>query len=72
LGARRREAIVATKFGNVREPDDPTKRAIDGRPEYVRQACDASLSRLGMDHIAVVEQIDALASAKGCTPAQVA
>jgi aryl-alcohol dehydrogenase-like predicted oxidoreductase len=51
LGGRRDEAIVATKFGNVRDPDDPTKRAINGRPEYVRQACDASLSRLGTDHI---------------------
>jgi aryl-alcohol dehydrogenase-like predicted oxidoreductase len=51
LGARRDEAIVATKFGNVRDPDDPTKRGINGRPEYVRQACDASLSRLGTDHI---------------------
>jgi aryl-alcohol dehydrogenase-like predicted oxidoreductase len=51
LGARRDEAIVATKFGNVRDPDNPTKRAINGRPEYVRQACDASLSRLGTDHI---------------------
>jgi aryl-alcohol dehydrogenase-like predicted oxidoreductase len=51
LAARRDEAIVATKFGNVRDPDDPTKRGINGRPEYVRQACDASLSRLGTDHI---------------------
>jgi aryl-alcohol dehydrogenase-like predicted oxidoreductase len=51
LAARRDEAIVATKFGNVRDPDDPTKRGINGRPEYVRQACDASLSRFGTDHI---------------------
>ena len=51
LGARRGEAVVATKFGNVRDPDDPTKRSINGRPEYVRQACDASLSRLGTDYI---------------------
>src|SRR5580700_3368083 len=51
LGGRRDEAIVATKFGNVRDPDNPTKRAINGRPEYVHQACDASLSRLGTDHI---------------------
>jgi aryl-alcohol dehydrogenase-like predicted oxidoreductase len=51
LGARRDEAIVATKFGNVRDPDNPAKRAINGRPEYVHQACDASLSRLGTDHI---------------------
>jgi aryl-alcohol dehydrogenase-like predicted oxidoreductase len=51
LGARRDEAIIATKFGIVRDPDDPSRRAINGRPEYVRQACDASLSRLGTDHI---------------------
>jgi aryl-alcohol dehydrogenase-like predicted oxidoreductase len=51
LGARRDDAIVATKFGNVRDPMDPTKRAINGRPEYVRQACDASLVRLGTDFI---------------------
>jgi aryl-alcohol dehydrogenase-like predicted oxidoreductase len=51
LGARRDEAVIATKFGNVRDPDNPTKRAINGRAEYVRQACDASLSRLGTDHI---------------------
>ena len=56
LAARRDEAIVATKFGNVRDPDDPTKRAINGRPEYVRQACDASLSRLGTDHIDLYSQ----------------
>jgi aryl-alcohol dehydrogenase-like predicted oxidoreductase len=35
----------------VRDPDDPSVRGINGRPEYVRQACDASLSRLGTDHI---------------------
>ncbi len=51
LGARRGEAIVATKFGNVRDPDNPSRRSINGRPEYVRQACDASLSRLGTDYI---------------------
>ena len=51
LGARRDEAVVATKFAIVRDPDDPTRRSINGRPEYVRAACDASLSRLGVDHI---------------------
>jgi len=51
LSTRRPEAIVATKFGIVREPEYPTRRAINGRPEYVRQACEASLSRLGLDHI---------------------
>src|SRR5580693_6015578 len=51
LAGRRDEAVIATKFGIVRDPDDPTKRAINGRPEYVHQACDGSLSRLGVDHI---------------------
>ena len=51
LAGRRDEAIIATKFGIVRDPDDPTKRAINGRPDYVRQACEGSLQRLGVDHI---------------------
>jgi aryl-alcohol dehydrogenase-like predicted oxidoreductase len=51
LGDRRHEAIIATKFGIVRDPSDPTKRRINGRPDYVHQACDASLGRLGTDHI---------------------
>jgi aryl-alcohol dehydrogenase-like predicted oxidoreductase len=51
LGARRDDVVVATKFAVVRDPDDPTKRAINGRPEYVHQACEASLTRLGIDHI---------------------
>lgn len=50
LGARRDEVIVATKFGNVRAADGALL-GVDGRPEYVRSACDASLQRLGMDHI---------------------
>jgi aryl-alcohol dehydrogenase-like predicted oxidoreductase len=48
---RRDEAVIATKFGIVREPDDPARRSVNGRPEYVRQACDGSLARLGVDHI---------------------
>jgi aryl-alcohol dehydrogenase-like predicted oxidoreductase len=51
LAGRRDGAVIATKFGIVRDPDDPSKRAINGRPEYVRQACDGSLKRLGVDHI---------------------
>jgi aryl-alcohol dehydrogenase-like predicted oxidoreductase len=51
LAGRRDEAVIATKFGIVRDPADPTNRAVNGRPEYVRQACDGSLSRLGVDHI---------------------
>jgi len=51
LAGRRDGAVIATKFGIVRDPDDPSKRAINGRREYVRQACDGSLTRLGVDHI---------------------
>jgi aryl-alcohol dehydrogenase-like predicted oxidoreductase len=51
LAGRRDEAVIATKFGIVRDPDNPTKRAVNGRPEYVRQACEGSLQRLGTDHI---------------------
>jgi aryl-alcohol dehydrogenase-like predicted oxidoreductase len=42
--------VIATKFGNVRAPDG-AYLGIRGDPEYVRQACDASLDRLGVDHI---------------------
>ncbi|HEY6471509.1 MAG TPA: aldo/keto reductase [Acidimicrobiales bacterium] len=51
LLGRRDQAVIATKFGIVRDPDDPAKRGINGRPEYVHQACEASLTRLGVDHI---------------------
>src|SRR5881296_2725565 len=47
---RRDRVVLATKFGNVRKPDG-TFVGVNGRPEYVRQACDASLKRLGLDHI---------------------
>src|SRR5256884_7894238 len=47
---RRDRVVLATKFGNVRKPDG-TFVGVNGRPEYVRQACDASLARLGVDHI---------------------
>jgi aryl-alcohol dehydrogenase-like predicted oxidoreductase len=45
----RDRVVIATKFGNQVLPDG--KRTINGRPEYVRSACDASLKRLGIDHI---------------------
>ncbi len=50
----RDRVIIATKFANQVLPDG--KRAINGRPEYVRAACDASLKRLGIDHIDVYYQ----------------
>jgi aryl-alcohol dehydrogenase-like predicted oxidoreductase len=49
IAGRRDEVVLATKFGNQRF-DDGTRR-INGRPEYVHSACDASLQRLGVDHI---------------------
>jgi aryl-alcohol dehydrogenase-like predicted oxidoreductase len=51
IAGRRDEVVLATKFGIVRRSDDKTFRGINGRPEYVRSACDASLDRLGVDHI---------------------
>jgi aryl-alcohol dehydrogenase-like predicted oxidoreductase len=51
LAGHRDEAVIATKFGIVRDPEDSARRGINGRPEYVHQACDGSLSRLGVDHI---------------------
>lgn len=51
IAERRDQVVLATKFGIVRDPADPTARGVDGRPEYVRSACDASLRRLGVDHI---------------------
>ncbi|MBM3678291.1 MAG: aldo/keto reductase [Actinobacteria bacterium] len=50
LKGRRDRVVLATKFGNVRRPDGSFV-GIDGRPTYVREACDASLRRLGVDHV---------------------
>ena len=50
LADRRDRAVIATKFGNVRAPDG-TVLGVNGRPEYVRQACEASLARLGVETI---------------------
>jgi len=47
---RRDRVVLATKFGNVRNAQGQSL-GIRGDPEYVRQACDASLARLGVDHI---------------------
>ncbi len=51
LEGRRERVVLATKFGIVRDPDDPKARRIDNSPRYIRQACDASLERLGVDTI---------------------
>ncbi|MEO8335156.1 MAG: aldo/keto reductase [bacterium] len=51
ISSRRNDVILATKFGIVRDPADPTKRGINGRPEYVRSSCEASLARLRTEYI---------------------
>jgi aryl-alcohol dehydrogenase-like predicted oxidoreductase len=48
---RRDRAILATKFGIVRDPANPSVRTISGKPEYVRGSCEGSLRRLGVDYI---------------------
>lgn len=49
IKGRREQVVLATKFGNEPLPDGTSR--INGRPEYVRKACDASLKRLGVDYI---------------------
>ena len=51
INDRRDDVILATKFGIVRDPNNPTKRGVNGKPEYVKQSCEGSLKRLGTDRI---------------------
>jgi aryl-alcohol dehydrogenase-like predicted oxidoreductase len=51
IADRRDQVVLATKFGIVRDPDNPRSRGVNGRPEYVKQSADASLKRLGTDYI---------------------
>jgi aryl-alcohol dehydrogenase-like predicted oxidoreductase len=51
IGDRRDRVVLATKFGIVRDPDNPRRRGVNGRPDYVKQAAEASLKRLGTDYI---------------------
>jgi aryl-alcohol dehydrogenase-like predicted oxidoreductase len=51
IRGRRDKIVLATKFGIVRDPKDPHVRGVNGKPEYVRQCCDASLKRLGLEYI---------------------
>ena len=51
IRGQRDRVFLATKFGIVRDPRDPSRRGIDGRPEYVRAACEGSLRRLGVETI---------------------
>jgi aryl-alcohol dehydrogenase-like predicted oxidoreductase len=51
IADRRDEVVLATKFGIVRDPENPAARGVNGRPEYVLRSCDASLRRLRVEHI---------------------
>jgi len=55
IKGRRHEVVLATKFGNVRGPDR-SFLGVNGKPEYVRAACDASLKRLGVDYVDLYQQ----------------
>ncbi|HUM96172.1 MAG TPA: aldo/keto reductase, partial [Candidatus Competibacter sp.] len=49
IRGQRDRVVLATKFGIVRDPNDPGKRGVNGRPDYIRACCEASLRRLGVD-----------------------
>ena len=48
---KRNKVVIATKFGIVRDPNNPTARSISGKPEYIRKSCEGSLKRLNVDVI---------------------
>ncbi len=51
IKGKRDKIVLATKFGIVRDPANPMARGVNGKPDYVRQSCEASLRRLGVDYI---------------------
>src|SRR5277367_6656031 len=51
IEGKRDDVILATKFGIVRDPNNPQNRGVNGKPAYVKQACEASLKRLGIETI---------------------
>ncbi len=51
IKGRRKEVVLATKFGIVRDPNNPNARGVSGKPDYVRHSCEASLRRLGVETI---------------------
>ncbi len=51
IAGKRNQFVIATKFGIVRDPDNPTVRSISGKPEYIRRSVEGSLKRLGIDEI---------------------
>ena len=56
IQGKRQQVVLATKFGIVRDPKNPRARGMNGKPEYVRQCCEASFRRLGVETIDVYYQ----------------
>jgi len=51
IRGRRDQVVLATKFGIIRDPNNPKVRDVNGKPDYVRSACEGSLRRLGVETI---------------------
>src|SRR6202453_318675 len=51
IKGKRDQIVLATKFGIVRDPANPNVRGVNGKPDYVKKACEGSLKRLGVEHI---------------------
>jgi aryl-alcohol dehydrogenase-like predicted oxidoreductase len=51
IKGKRDQVVLATKFGIVRDPANPHLRGVNGKPDYVKKSCEASLKRLDVDHI---------------------
>ncbi len=51
IKGKRDKVVLATKFGIVRDPANPSARGVNGKPDYVRSACEGSLKRLGVETI---------------------
>jgi aryl-alcohol dehydrogenase-like predicted oxidoreductase len=51
IKGKRDKIVLATKFGIVRDPNNPNARGVNGKPDYVRRSCEASLRRLGVETI---------------------
>jgi aryl-alcohol dehydrogenase-like predicted oxidoreductase len=51
IKGKRDQIVLATKFGIVRDPSNPNARGVNGKPDYVRKSCEASLRRLGIETI---------------------
>src|SRR6202049_4268634 len=51
IKGKRDQVVLATKFGIVRDPSNPSARRVSGKPDYVKKSCEGSLKRLGVQHI---------------------